>query len=318
MTDRYLTLGWPGDSGRFRCWISKNLGIWWTSHSRNEELSDGTPYFWNPFGTDKPDEGKGNNIAVEINFARKGVCRRMTGVIAEDEKGRLYLMHRGRLKGGRNDVPTEKFDRMYGKPRVDLDDDGVHAQVHLVSQLATPNMAENVAKFVWEMRRLRGGGNGARVGEELKVEVPDEYRPEFAKAVSYKRSSLDVRAKFNHGIIVDALARAFGSPAFLKSNSRSFDLVACRIGHDKKVLFEVKTDANTTSQYEAVGQLFLYSKMLGKSPVMVAVMPNSLSPSASRLLESVGVRVLRFTLKGDKRVSFKSDPADLVRELTVS
>jgi 5-methylcytosine-specific restriction protein A len=64
----------------------------------------GKSRYWNAFGTRNPKQNKMVPIGCEINFPLFGIDRRVSGGVAEDETGRLSLVHRGRIGGGRKGI----------------------------------------------------------------------------------------------------------------------------------------------------------------------------------------------------------------------
>lgn len=144
------------------------------------------------------------------------------------------------------------------------------------------------------------------------------FKSEFKGAVSYQRASLEGHAAFDHGHVVEALAKLFSGPEFGRGNKRPFDLVVGRPGTTKKALFEVKSASDTTSIYEAIGQLMVYSEMIEGHPARIAVFPDSLPDSTVELLERLGISTLKFGLSATKVATFTSDPVALVRGLLSS
>ena len=86
--------------------VNHNGRIWFCS----EELKN---RFWNAFGLD-PDEDAQNNIAVEINPPLDGINLRIgAGIFAFDQDNSLFLLHSGRIGGGREGIGPRAFREWY-------------------------------------------------------------------------------------------------------------------------------------------------------------------------------------------------------------
>ena len=74
---------------------------------------------WNGFGIGAPIAGKKVALAAEINFPAEGLNRALSGVFARDENGRVFVLHRGKIRGGK-----ALFFRHYHGETVSADDGG--------------------------------------------------------------------------------------------------------------------------------------------------------------------------------------------------
>jgi len=80
--------------------------------------------YWNALGTRNPKQNKMVPICCEINFSLSGIERRIGGAVAEDERGRLFLVHAGRIGGGREGIGAELFWKHFdGRPSIVVDGD---------------------------------------------------------------------------------------------------------------------------------------------------------------------------------------------------
>ncbi|MDB5691647.1 MAG: hypothetical protein JWO81_710, partial [Alphaproteobacteria bacterium] len=85
-----------------------------------------------------------------------------------------------------------------------------------------------------------------------------------------------------------------------------------RCASPKRLLFEIKTDCSPASVYEAVGQLFLYEKILQEQFQKIAVLPETgLCPELGAAVKSLGIDVLRYGRKGS---AIKIDAKNLKRQ----
>ena len=93
---------------------------------------------WNGFGIGQPAAGKKVSIAAEINFPTEGLNRAVSGVFAEDNDGGVWVLHRGKIRGGK-----ELFFRHFGGETLTADDDGKEETFALVDgwtiRISRPN-----------------------------------------------------------------------------------------------------------------------------------------------------------------------------------
>ena len=99
-----LTIGYRG--GNKKCTVNHNGTVWFYS----EEQKGG---FWNVFGLD-PDESGQNDIVIEINPPLHGVdLQKGAGMFAFEQEDSLYLLHSGRIGGGRKGIGARAFRQWY-------------------------------------------------------------------------------------------------------------------------------------------------------------------------------------------------------------
>jgi len=96
--------GFQGGQEEGTMYWSNELGIWFQSRKIEDSR------YWNGFGLEEPEEGKGYTIVCEINFPIKGIKRAVAGAIAKDSKNDYYILHRGKLGGN---FSKKIFDENY-------------------------------------------------------------------------------------------------------------------------------------------------------------------------------------------------------------
>ena len=119
------------------------LGLWFAGQSQD------TKHF-NGFGTDTPVAGKKVSLAAEINFPVQGISRAISGVFAQDENGRIAVLHRGKIRGGK-----AIFFQHYQGERVEADDGGKPDTFALIGWLDDPAFARRMNDFVREILRIK-------------------------------------------------------------------------------------------------------------------------------------------------------------------
>jgi len=110
---------------------------------------------WNAFGLEYvPDvsSSKSLGIVAEINFPFDGVDRRIAGVFAKSERGRLYITHSGKIGGGRKGIGKTAF-RSYYKDRkpVTLAWNDKETEAILIGPLLDSKLPSLILEFVKEV-----------------------------------------------------------------------------------------------------------------------------------------------------------------------
>ncbi len=124
-----------------------DLGIW----AVFRELED---RYWNAFGTVDPFEGS-PSIVVEINPPQEGSTRRLGGAFARDSEGGVFLVHRGKVGGGRKGVGKTAFmDSLPGKKALVVHE-GKSDPVVVVGSLDSVEFLEELASFVRSVERFK-------------------------------------------------------------------------------------------------------------------------------------------------------------------
>lgn len=289
-----VTLGHRGDSFEAEVsWCSK-LNIWTYSGVVPESR------YWNAFGIGKPAEGKNVSITCEINFPLRGIDRLIAGAFAVDGSGSVFVVHRGKIGGGRKGIGKLLFEENYRGEWIDVKDGEVQNVVALVSALSSPRFARQVSEFVYEVDRIKSlvSSGLPQVGI---LGDSREFRKEFT---GKKRYSIEkqIEARCDHGLVVNRLARALRSLGLKERNDRNRDLYILDSAGTVKALFEVKTDTSTSSLCSAIGQLMLYSIDLEECPRLILMIPKGVSTALEGKLNRLGVEVLTYGWSDDEVV----------------
>ena len=129
-----VKLGHPGASEKAKVAWSETLGIW--SFSRK-------------IG------GAGIAITCEINFPLCGIDRRTGGAFAQDRAGKVFVVHRGKLGGGRRGIGKSLFETSYRGVWEVMEDGGQETPVALIGVLHSPRFARQIALFVRKIARIK-------------------------------------------------------------------------------------------------------------------------------------------------------------------
>ncbi len=299
-----INVGWQGGNYQEIAYYSRSFDFWWSQDLLKKRT-------WNIFSIGRPMAPPAvNAISCEINFAFKDVNRRVSGAFAEDAQGNIIVVHRGRIGGGRKGIGKERFWRNYLGTIDTLFDGNVGEQVAIVGSFKSKDFARNVSDFVHAVHKIKENtiGKGSPISRQKSV-----FKPEFAGQKEYDLPQDKITASADHGRVVNTLHTTISKFNKNVTNTRPIDLFVTD-GQDKvTVIFEVKTDSETTSVYCAIGQLMYHSSTLKQEPKLVAVFPQDIPAKTIRNLNALGITTILYGWKGDNVLFNEDEIRDLVR-----
>ena len=122
---------------------SPELDLWYAQQIQDKKC-------WNGFGIGAPVAGKKVALAAEINFPAEGLNRALSGVFAHDENGRVFVLHRGKIRGGK-----ALFFRYYDGETVRADDGGKPDDFARIATLDDADFAAKLAAFVRQLLAIK-------------------------------------------------------------------------------------------------------------------------------------------------------------------
>lgn len=281
-----ISVGYQGESQRLNAHWSSELAIWWITEDSGNR-------FWNAFGTGEPkwNTGYSHSITCEINPPYEGINARIAGVFAKDPDGKLYLLHRGKLGGGKPGVGKALFVREFRGAWEEVEDGKEFSKLALVASFDNPRFAEQIADFVHEVERIKAAPATTRTPAELEA----VFKEEFFGAKKVSSISSETQSNSDHGLIVNTLAKSLKNKGITVGNTHYVDLFILNSVGNPTALFEVKTDSSSTQVYEAVGQLYFHSAKLRAKCKLIAVFPNSISQETRDTFNTLGIQLLTYS-----------------------
>lgn len=281
-------IGFPGGSDDAVAYWVDEAGIWLSRH--DEWDGEIINRFWCGYGTTNPAEGGPVPIAVEINFPRQGINRRVKGMLASDAEGRLLICHNGQLGGRLGAGTQEAFARFWGREMVSvLDDEGRSTDAFAVAEVGSERMVEQIAEYVRACAAVKAGDTKPETlgGPALFEGADDEF--EGQKQVPAQSS---YTARCDHGIVRNRLAALIKASGRKVSRDKSRDLVVGTPQAPDAEL-EIKAWCDPQSVYTAVGQLMVHGVRY-PAKRRVAVLPDPVPLHVTKTLGKLGVEVLAF------------------------
>ncbi|MDD5711194.1 MAG: hypothetical protein PHY31_00385, partial [Smithellaceae bacterium] len=192
-----VKIGHPGANFAAKIFYSMELGLW--MYSRAEE-----GFFWNAFGTGRPREGASLSITCEINFPTRGIDRKIGGGLAKDGKGRIYVVHRGKIGGGKKGVGKALFEKHYRGVWAVMEDGDAETPVALIGALSTPRFIRQLVSFVRKVDRIKG--LSAPASPQLEIGFEEGSFSEEFTGMRYCELERDLERESDYVLVVSDLA----------------------------------------------------------------------------------------------------------------
>jgi hypothetical protein len=261
--------------------------------------------YWNAFGIDEPSESVGSSIICEVNFPYSGTNRRIAAVLIEDERGRLWVGHSGKIGGGRKGIGKLSFWDHYrgGEPVTVTYPDGKDSEFIVLGRIGDKRLPFQLAGFIREVARIKSVITGSTPSSPEPSNAA-RYNPEFVgRRRSYPLGGI-VESETYHGLVVDALSSQLEKANLAHGNRGGRDMYVLGRGERMTFLFEVKTDLTPASIYKAIGQLMFHGAQADKAPRRVIVLPGRPNKRTELALERLSIKTVSYELLGRSRVRF--------------
>jgi len=292
-----VRIGHMGESFEGKVFCAGSLGIWFIPRKQ-----DGNRY-WNAFGVGRPSKDAHVFSTCEINFPLQGLDRRIGGAFARDEAGRIYVVHRGKIGGGKKGIGKSLFEDQYRGVWSLVQDGSVETNVVLIGHLGSSRFARQVSQFVRKVDRIKGAGSPQRIQTEM--EFDDHRFSEEWIGRKYLKDERDIAAECDQGLVIQDLAAALRGCGVRLGNDGNRDLYAVDASGHITTLFEVKTDLKLPNLCAGAARLLLNGLGLPNQPRLVMAVPGGIDPVLQEKLKTLKVDLLLFDWKDDHAVFSK-------------
>jgi len=288
------TLGHQGASTRARVWWSDELGLWFFPGKGEENR------YWNAFGTVRPKPDAALSITCEINFPKEGTDRRIGGVFAADGKGRIFVVHRGKLGGGRKGIGKALFERQYRGVWVDMEDGEEEASVAVVGLLPSPRFARQLAQFVNKIDKIKD--MAAPPSAQVEMGFDDLRLREELLGMRHCELSRDMASECDHGLVIRDLAAALRELRWKFGNDGLRDLMAVDKEGQAAAVFQVKTNNLPKSVQEGATQLLVNSLHFPRQPRLILALPEPLDGAMTAKLRRLHIETMIYAWRDNQAV----------------
>ena len=287
-----VKLGHQGAGFSAKVLWSDELGVWKFSQTIKEVR------YWNAFGIGKPGTSSVLSIASEINFPWAQIDRKTGGAFAEDHWGNVFVIHRGKIGGGRKGVGKSLFEHNYRGVWSFMEDGDSISQVAVIGNLASGRFAPQAAQFVKKIEIMK-----LSAAESAQTEM------DFAE-ISFREDLIgseiplpedEIVSACDHDLVVSELAALLQRQKIKIGNDTESELFSVdtsenRISH----IFEVVTDTKEKNIFAATGKLLLQTSDASIRPHPVLVMPKDKISHYADELQRNNISVIGFHWEGEK------------------
>lgn len=295
-------IGFPGGNVDLPIYSTGEGKLWVAFGGPTEKAA--VRRYWNAFGVYQPNRST-QSISVEINIPVDSNSRQVAGFFAEDsETGYIFLMHSGKVGGGRPGIGKSAF-LVWSKAKLvnAADENGDVRTGIAISELDDPNLAGRIWTFVRSVQSFKDfAASGGLETPEFKnrVEEFDRYSKEFTGKKRGTRGGTLEYVTY-HGDIVQKLydeRAARLSPGEKVFNSNLIDLFVKKDGVLSEV-YEVKTGIGRQVLYTAIGQVVTHATNGRGEVAKFLVIPadESIPKDLEHAIASLGIKVRSFRLK---------------------
>jgi hypothetical protein len=305
-----IIIGYKGGNAELEASWNKEFNIWWTTQESENR-------YWNAFGTNEPkwNTKYAHSITCEINPPFKGINRTIAGAFARDPSGKIYLMHRGKIGGGRKGIGKNKFWNEFRGEWQEVSDGEIISALALVASFESPRFVAQVANFVREVERVKTRSITKIKSSTVQLTI---FKEEFSGTKKFSATSKEIEAKCDHGLVVNTLAKHLEKIGITIGNSPNIDLFVLDKNNNFKIMFEIKTTVTKTQCYEAIGQLYFNSAKLGKKPHLVAVFPENLNEEYKNVFKNLNIHCLTYKwINNEPKFDRSFKPESLMTHISV-
>jgi len=287
-----VRLGHPGASEQAKVVWSESLGIWLFSRKIEESR------YWNGFGIGHPETGSAIAITCEINFPLCGFDRRMGGAFAQDHAGRLFVVHRGKLGGGRKGIGKSLFENSYRGTWEVMDDGGEETPVAIIGILQSPRFARQIAEFVQKIARIKETATARSAQTEL---IFGEFRlHEELIGARYRDQERETGAECDHGLIVRDLAEIMKQTGLRVGNDGNRDLVVMTRAGRMRAVFQIRTETTLVDIHAGATQLLLSGLSLPDNPLLILTLPRPPEAALLDKLKRLNIDILIYAWRKER------------------
>ncbi|HWD26672.1 MAG TPA: hypothetical protein VG387_05885 [Rhizomicrobium sp.] len=292
-------IGHPGGSFVDQVY-SNGEGALWAALGRTSS-KDRVERYWNGFGVFEPGV-KRLEIVVETNIPTQRNTGWIAGFFAKDtETGNVYLMHSGKVGGGRPGIGKTAFLAHANEKLEPVQEKPGHQRLGIViARIGARDLVSRLWRYVEKVKHFKDAADAGKLSTTAfrrKVEAVDRYIREFSGRKSGSSGgTFDYYT--DHGDIVEALREEQKGMGKTAHNTPLIDLY---VGphYAMAAVYEVKTSTERQVLYKAIGQLLTHSLGNPRIEKILAVPAGgAIADDLRAAIRKLNIRIRRFTLSG--------------------
>ncbi|MBN1365821.1 MAG: hypothetical protein JW976_13510 [Syntrophaceae bacterium] len=266
-------------------WL-KQLGIWKFSKTVKEVR------YWNAFGIEKPRKSGVLSIASEINFPWSRIDRKTGGAFAGDHWGNVFVIHRGKIGGGKKGVGKSLFEQSYRGVWSLMEDGSCVSEVAVIGDLKSERFALQAAQFVKkiEMMKLSAAESAQTIMDFAEISFREDL---IGSEVPLQEDEIVFAC--DHDLVVSELAAQFRRHKIKIGNDTESELFAVDISENRiSHIFEIITDTKEKNVMAAAGKLIIQTSAAALNPLPVMVLPEDKINHYEQELRRINISVIGF------------------------
>ncbi|MHB8136777.1 MAG: hypothetical protein ACYDGO_00140 [Smithellaceae bacterium] len=287
-----VKLGHQGASYGAKVLWSKRLGIWIFSQATKDVR------YWNAFGLGKPQASGHLPITAEINFPRAGIDRKTGAAFARDACDRLYVIHRGKIGGGKKGIGKSLFEENYRGNWAWMEDGDLLTEVAVIGALQSPRFALQAAQFVRKIEKLK---SAASFSSQTSLNFSEVFFHEELVG-SPPSSPLDnISDACDHDLVVSQLAALLHRWKFKIGNDANTELFLMQPDSDSvSHIITVCVDGREKTVLAAAAKLLLQKSAQSGHPSVNLMMPEGKMDMYVQQMQRIQIEVLGYRVEGEK------------------
>ncbi|MCX7634341.1 MAG: hypothetical protein N2Z74_01185 [Syntrophales bacterium] len=282
-----VTIGHPGGNFPAHVMWSRRLGIW-MHRAKGKEGS-----LLNAFGTQEPFPGDPLSITCEINFSPKGLDRRFGAAFAVDDDERPYVIHRGRISGGRRGIGKSVFHRRFRGVWTVVDEGGTAVSVAVVGCLASHNFPRQLARFVHCVGILKQQAVDDASSQTSLPFTSCRFKRELT-GETCEESPINLPGFCDVALVVEDLAARLEQHGFKTANDPARDLVVMTGDERTAAVFQVIADVRRRSVQEGAAKLMFHNPPGDHTGLLILVLPGTPDADLTRMLAARQISPLSY------------------------
>jgi hypothetical protein len=290
-----VRLGHQGSSFNARVNWSKKLGIWVFSRPIKDVR------YWNVFGTGKPEMNSLLSITCEINFPWATIDRKTGGAFARDIWDNIFVIHRGKIGGGKKGIGKSMFEHSYRGLWSYMEDGDSLAQVAVIGVLNSGRLPRQIAQFVHKIEKLKSAAANSPQTEINFAEIT--FREALVGNLPCA-PEMNLAAQCDRDLIISSMAVLLKRWKLKIGNDASRELFLIDpVDNNISHLLEVVTDATEKNVLAAAAKLLLQAANEPGNPLTVLVLPEEKINRYAQDLLKINIRLVSFRLE-EERIIF--------------
>lgn len=287
-----VKLGHQGASFAARVSWSKRLGIWIFSQATKDVR------YWNAFGIGKP-QGTGHlPITAEINFPWAGIDRKTGAAFAKDAWNHIYVVHRGKIGGGKKGIGKSLFAENYRGIWAWMEDGDALTQVAVVGMLGSSRFAMQTTQFVGKIEKLKSTAsfspqtsiNFSEVSfhEELVGDPPSSF---------FHQDACDC----DHDLVISHLAALLSRRKLKIGNDANTELFLIQPASDRiSHVFAISEGVSEQNVLACAAKLLLQKSDMTGHPSAILMLPEDKVNVYDQQMQKIGIDVFGYRLEGER------------------